>query len=110
MSEVNKKILKMTLKRKWFDMILSGEKKEEYREIKDYWKVRLTNQKKGWARPKSQWEFNEFDSIIFKNGYSKDALTFEIECLGIETGKAVPEWSDNWQGEVFIIKLGKTIK
>jgi len=29
------KILEMTLKKKWFDMISSGEKKEEYREIKD---------------------------------------------------------------------------
>lgn len=29
--------LKLTLKKKWFDMIASGEKKEEYREIKPYW-------------------------------------------------------------------------
>lgn len=102
--------LNLTLKKKWFDMILSGEKLEEYREIKDYWKTRLTNQKKGWARPESHWTFNEFDSIIFKNGYAKDAPTFEIECLGIKTGAAVPEWSDNWKGKVFIIKLGKIIK
>lgn len=105
-----RKSLNLTLKKKWFDMILSGEKSEEYREIKDYWKTRLTNQKKGWARPESQWTFNEFDSIIFKNGYAKDAPTFEIECLGIKIGDAVPEWSDNWQGKVFIIKLGKIIK
>jgi len=35
------KILNLTLKKKWFDMILSGEKKEEYREIKQYWETRL---------------------------------------------------------------------
>lgn len=35
------KILHLTLTKKWFDMILSGEKKEEYREITKYWKVRL---------------------------------------------------------------------
>ena len=31
------RVLHLTLKKKWFDMILSGEKKEEYREIKSYW-------------------------------------------------------------------------
>ncbi len=35
------KILKLTLKKKWFDLILSGDKKEEYREIKPYWVRRL---------------------------------------------------------------------
>ena len=29
--------LHLTLNKKWFDMILSGEKTEEYREIKPYW-------------------------------------------------------------------------
>lgn len=29
-------MLILPIKRKWFDMILSGEKKEEYREIKPY--------------------------------------------------------------------------
>ncbi len=28
--------LHLTLKKNWFDLILSGEKKEEYREIKHY--------------------------------------------------------------------------
>ncbi|HET8736229.1 MAG TPA: ASCH domain-containing protein, partial [Pricia sp.] len=35
------KTLHLNLKKKWFDMILSGEKKEEYREIKEYWIGRL---------------------------------------------------------------------
>lgn len=35
------KILHLTLKKKWFDMIASGEKKEEYREIKPYWEKRF---------------------------------------------------------------------
>lgn len=37
-----KTILHLTLTKKWFDMILSGEKKEEYREIKGFWSKRLT--------------------------------------------------------------------
>jgi len=31
------KTLHLNLKRKWFDMILSGDKDEEYREIKPHW-------------------------------------------------------------------------
>ena len=29
-------MLTLPIKKKWFDMIVSGEKKEEYREIKPY--------------------------------------------------------------------------
>ena len=35
-------MLTLTIKRKWFNMILSGEKKEEYRDIKDYYKSRFS--------------------------------------------------------------------
>ena len=34
-------MLTLPIKKKWFDMILSGEKKEEYREIKPYWFIRF---------------------------------------------------------------------
>ncbi|MDM8539125.1 ASCH domain-containing protein [Desulfobacterales bacterium HSG17] len=30
-------ILLLTLKHKWFDLIASGKKRREYREIKPYW-------------------------------------------------------------------------
>lgn len=36
-------MLTLPIKKKWFDMILSGEKKEEYREINDYYRVRFCN-------------------------------------------------------------------
>lgn len=32
-----KKVLRLTVCKKWFDMIVAGTKKEEYREIKAYW-------------------------------------------------------------------------
>lgn len=35
--------LVLTIKKKWFDMILSGKKTEEYREIKPYWETRFIN-------------------------------------------------------------------
>ena len=39
------KILDLPLKKEWYNMIESGEKKEEYREIKPYWIKRLTELK-----------------------------------------------------------------
>lgn len=96
------KTLHLTLKKKWFDMIASGEKKEEYREIKPYWIKRLFA---------DEWIISShyFKRIVFRNGYAKDAPTITVECKGIFKGSAKPEWSDNWQGEVFIIKLGKIL-
>lgn len=94
------KTLNLTLKRKWFDMIASGEKREEYREVKPYWIRRFTLK---------AIIFKSFDTITFRNGYAKDAPTMVVECEGITIGKARPEWSDNWQGDVFIIKLGNII-
>lgn len=34
-------MLTLPIKKKWFDMIKSGEKKEEYREIKPYYASRF---------------------------------------------------------------------
>ncbi len=42
-------ILQLTLMRKWFEMIRSGEKRQEYRAIKRYWSRRLT------TNPKTQY-------------------------------------------------------
>lgn len=111
------KILHITLKKKWFDMILSGEKKEEYREIKPYWITRLIqyqihpeniDKDRAWSDIK----INEcklvskYTHIQFKNGYQKNAPLFIIEMKGIEVGKPKESWSDNMLQDVFIIKLG----
>ena len=53
------KILHLTVKKKWFDLIASGQKKIEYREMKLYWIRRLIGK--------------HFDCIKFKNGYHKNA-------------------------------------
>ena len=88
-------------------MILSGEKKEEYREIKPYW---LTRFKYYCNHMDMMHELeHEYTHVMFKNGYSKDAPSFLIELKEIKFGLAKPEWSDNWQGEVFVIKLGNII-
>lgn len=37
-----KKVLNLVVTKEWFNMIVSGAKNEEYREIKPYWIKRLT--------------------------------------------------------------------
>lgn len=95
-------VLCLTIKKKWFDMIKEGVKKEEYRELKDYWFDRLTENDYPLRS-------RQFDYVIFRNGYSKDAPQIKVECLGILIGDAKPEWSDNWQGGCFVIQLGAVI-
>jgi len=117
MESKNEKILHLTLKRQWFDMIASGVKAEEYREIKPYWVNRLANEHVGSIggdfmdkHKVAAYKFKPYTHIVFKHGYAKNAPTIKVECLGISIGTAKPEWSDNWIGEVFIIKLGNIIK
>ncbi len=111
-----KNVLYLNLRKKWFDMILSGEKTEEYREIKDYWMTRLIDSVQRLIKqehfgdvPAKFIAFKEFDIIEFRNGYSKNAPRFQIECKGIEIGQTKYGWSDGWAGDVFVIKLGKII-
>ncbi|MBA7650328.1 hypothetical protein ES703_58131 [subsurface metagenome] len=56
-----KKILYLTVHRKWYDLILTGQKAVEYRECKPYWIKRLFNEFP--SKPKV------FDEIHFRNGY-----------------------------------------
>lgn len=90
------RVLHLTLKKKWFDMIASGEKREEYRALKDYWERRLENKK--------------HDAIQFRNGYSKDAPTFLIELkgIGIEIGRI--EWGAPVNEPVYILRLGNILE
>ena len=46
--EKDNKTLHLVLKRKWWDMIASGEKKEEYREVCHYWAIRFLNEQYRW--------------------------------------------------------------
>ena len=103
-------VLRLTLKKKWFDMIAAGIKKEEYREVKRYWIQRLCNEVE-YETNYGNWEgvFKKFTHVEFKNGYGKNAPTMLVEFKGIRIGEAKPEWSDNWKGDVFAISLGAVI-
>jgi hypothetical protein len=104
--------LKLTLSKKWFDMIKSGEKTEEYREIKPYWIKRLVSNRdvmSFYYLESSTMEFVKFDQIHFFNGsyFSEKLPNFKIECLGIEIGKGNPECGATEDVYYFKIKLGR---
>ena len=88
------RILYLTLKRKWFNLISSGKKKEEYREMKPYWTKRLI--KKDGSK-------KIYDFIIFTNGYRKDSPKMKVEWKGLT--------SQMFEGQLcYAIKLGKIVK
>ncbi len=111
-------VLHLNLKRKWYDMIDSGVKKEEYREIKQYWVNRLCKAYPssvidgGQIRDKhngTNYDIKKFSTVVFKNGYTKDAKTMIFNIEDITIGVANKDWCDDWQQDLFIIKLGKRI-
>lgn len=85
--------LYLTIKRKWFDMILSGEKTEDYREIKDYWNSRLKDP-------------SRFQRVVLRNGYSKTAPSAVFMFGGIEKRTGKPEWGAIEGKEYYCILLG----
>ncbi len=95
--------LKLTIKKKWFDLIASGEKTVEYREYKPYWIARLLN-KDG--------SFREYNEVLFRNGYSRCAPAIRVEFLDCKRLEFIgcPQHGEIFTGPVFAIKLGKVLE
>ena len=67
-------MLVLPIKKKWFDMIKSGEKKEEYREIKPYWTKRFCHALYDLELGNSSKTlYKGQGTVIFQNGYQKNA-------------------------------------
>lgn len=89
---MNMKALHLTLNRKWFDMILSGEKKEEYREIKMYWATRLQNGfPAAYGIDTNNPDWKEYDYIHFSNGYNRPR-TMNVEFKGVVVATGNEAW------------------
>lgn len=97
------KTLYLPLKAKWYDMIESGEKKEEYRDLSPYWCKRLID---GSPNENLSILFKHYDVVCFRYGYTRRTMSFKIE--SISAGKGKPEWGAP-DTDVFIIKLGDRI-
>lgn len=106
-------MLILPIKKKWFDMIASGEKTEEYREIKPYYDSRFMNAfgfilvggqmvygdaapgeiRKPWPVP-----------IVFRNGYSKESPEIICKCT-LHFGKGKPEWGTEPGKIYYVLKI-----
>lgn len=85
-----KRILHLTLHRRWFDAIASGRKTREYRNRTPYWHTRLNGR--------------TYDEIHFRNGYAKDAPFMRVEWRGISV------LNHDEFGEVYAIQLGQILE
>ena len=119
-------MLILPIKKKWFDMILSGEKKEEYREIKEYYEIRFQNlfgaitihplYPQDNLLDRSEFELlqgeavpeeirkDSVQEIIFRNGYSKDSKAIKARCR-LRTGKGRPEWGAEPDKQYYILEI-----
>lgn len=99
-------------------MILSGDKKEEYREIKEYWKTRLveyiSNHSHLYNQPHLKHgyniEFKPFDKVVFRNGYSKIAreMTVDLKYITVDMGQI--EWGAQYRKYYFVLHLGDILE
>ena len=118
LSEAKKKVLTLTISKEWYELIVAGEKNEEYREIKPYWASRLVNRDSesgmvgfdefgGYTAVIGEPEYKPFTHVLFINGYRKDSSRIEKEIESITIGKpkkglCPDKWLDT---EFFIIKF-----
>lgn len=102
-------IIDLVLKEEYYRMIESGEKKEEYRDLKPYWWSRLftspyhkmqsnlNNLEVGFYDLKSQW-------ARLRLGYSNDEMMiWKLGHSGV--GYAKPEWAMPGMGKVIKLAL-----
>lgn len=116
----------LRISKEWFDMIVSGEKTEEYRVPKSYWIKRLlvpnsdSTDMKLWAEAIDGrvdiirqyirinfMSFKPFTHVLFINGYRKDSPRIEKKIESITIGKPKKGLCpNNWlDTEFFVIKF-----
>lgn len=113
-------MLTLPIKKKWFDMLLSGEKKQEYREVKPYYTSRFQKilspdlaKKDGsesllWmeACRAGQYAKTPF-KVLFRNGYSAVSPSFVADvCLSIGGGKE--SWGAEAGKDYYVLEIQKT--
>lgn len=125
--------LPLTLKKKWFDMILSREKKEEYRDINDYWARRLfyfchevewqcweemlCDMRDPYLRHRGPddllsffgAQFRGWQAIHFVNGYGRDRPSFDVAVENISIAQGKQEWGAQAGQYYFVICLGEIL-
>ena len=133
--EKDNKTLHLVLKRKCWEMIESGEKKEEYRDFTPFYVKRLCDNpcfnKQGeiierkiidkWTLDacekrgidlKTAWVNGniipkDYSSVTFHFGYTNKTMTYSVKDISVGEGRTA--WGAESGKEYFIIKLGERI-
>jgi hypothetical protein len=99
-------VLPLVLKGRWYDMIASGEKKEEYRDS-EVWGKRITK----WFRRFIQ--IPEITNLVvaFQRGYHKPSMWFELNgvCSEKDIRAKHPEWGEP-ETPHYVISLGERVE
>jgi hypothetical protein len=103
------KILHLTLKKKWFDMV-GNEKPEEYRAITSYWINRLTDHFHQFDDGRIYVKWKEFDEVLFANGgHFGNVPKKQFIISGFEIREGNPKWGAEPGKIYFVIKLGEPV-
>lgn len=110
------KTLTLQLKKKWFEMIKSGEKLEEYREIKPYYQKKFCFYRKSCKDDCGKCKdtmyaklhpiFEPYDKVTFTLGYPRNddterRITFKNPSIRI--GEGIEKWGAEKGEQYFII-------
>ena len=122
------KTLHLVLKRKWWEMIDSGEKTEEYRDVNHYWAIRLLDSQYRWYSqnidyPKDfiDWlrfglghndiGFRSYEKVCFHLGYTNNTMTFKIDSIKVKIGSECRiDWGAEPNKYYFVIKLRERVE
>lgn len=127
--------LRLSLKTKWFEMTKSGIKKEDYREINEYWVKRFLHHKESKLTTEEivryilnykyygyvevgviftyhDLSFKEFEQNVMTLGYPSNNDTeriLKLEHKGIEIRTGNPEWGAEPNKLYFVIMHGAVL-
>ncbi|WP_420581969.1 hypothetical protein [Reichenbachiella sp.] len=102
----NKRILYLTVNRHWFDLIATGVKKRDYRQMKVYWYERLFE---SVNNPK------HYDQVVIRNGYQPISPVIRLEYKGVDlvhsqTQVTYPDGTVLIPGSSYAINLGEILE
>lgn len=116
------KTINLDLKYKWYDMIASGIKKEEYRELKEFWCKRIKGLGIICPYTLPYYDGKKFcqkfakvclsgtkitqDSVLFHRGRgNEETMRFNLDTLSVKEGN--PEWGAPEGVKVICLGLGE---
>lgn len=87
-------MITLPIKKQWFDMIVSGVKKEEYRALTSHYKTMFANATKN----------GPVFQCRLRNGYMSYSPSVIITCI-CRIGRGRPEWGGDSETDCFVLSI-----